>query len=242
MLLISLLFVLNIKKLKANNEKDMIFLIEERKERYNECVKMLSHDEAPSMRVTYSKEKREKIGKIMYDVLIDGIDFPLKMQPSWPKTSKEYEIDHEDVTLGIFQRALTGTYSVPRRYGKTEALYIFVYELADKTRRLWQILICMYNFDDLDLDQVKQILKKYFDLKLSEENNLKVKQVCKNNVFKQILDDVFHSIGNQADSNTIEHDKREDLGGKMQENSNSMILAETQAMDSSNMNFSKKNK
>ncbi|WUR02668.1 uncharacterized protein VNE69_02189 [Vairimorpha necatrix] len=245
MLLVLLLFVSNIKILKANDEIDMKISTEERKERYNKCVELLSQKEAPILCVTHSKEKKEKIGKIMYDVLLDAIEFPLKMQPSWPKPidENEYEIKREDVSLCFYQRALTGISDMMMRYGKSRALHIFVYELADKTRRLCQALICMYDFDDLDLDQVRQILKKYFDFKLSEENNLIVEQVCKNDNFKQILYDVFHSIGNQADSNAIEHDEREDIddaGGKMQDNQNSMKLGEFQAMDNSNKESSDK--
>ncbi|WUR02317.1 uncharacterized protein VNE69_01255 [Vairimorpha necatrix] len=193
MFLVSLLFILNVQKIKSTEETSPKVSVEEKNQRMNEykkCSEVLLEDRNPIYYDNYFTDREKPILKILFESVLDNIKFPIESKPYWPKRfrNKQYEIVREDFEP-MFHWIKNGTNAITLSIFKDKpAARRLLYSLAQHVVKLYKPLICYnYNANKINLQKLKIIISMFLDIKTDEKYKFNIIQVFRDNDYELIM-------------------------------------------------------
>ncbi|WUR05136.1 uncharacterized protein VNE69_12121 [Vairimorpha necatrix] len=183
MLIFTLIFILNIKKVMTNSEDDSSFeKIEFTNEELKKCCKILFHPDVEPFYHKVDFYEGRTMEKIIFEAIIDKLNFPMKSKYNWPAASNttDYEILKEDVTFSTYRKSLNIFDINKVRHGKEAALYVLFRSILHHLLSFYRTMRCIH---------VK---------KMNEHYGYQVLRVFNKKDFKKIAEEINQSLGEDA--------------------------------------------
>ncbi|WUR04356.1 uncharacterized protein VNE69_08112 [Vairimorpha necatrix] len=213
MFLRSILFFNKIQHVFANSANDVSIVeistnrnLDDRKQ----CKRVLFEENPMLILETYNLHEAESIAKIIYEVFLDKLKFPIhvKLDYTTKDTRSEYKILKKDLRFSSYWYYLNNNSFTLLYNGKEKIIYEILSSFAQKTSKLYDfILCCHFNVKKINYFELKEVIYILMTVKMRNRPSYKVEQVFDNEDYKNLLNNIGDIFKSDVTNFGIEEDK-----------------------------------
>ncbi|WUR03843.1 uncharacterized protein VNE69_06162 [Vairimorpha necatrix] len=202
---------MNVHTQTETTEKKVIKNSSKSKERNNlkneirDCCHLLHQTAHTFLMTEFVEYEAEKISRILFNLVLDNINFPIKNVQDFIPVYLQYNIGREDINFNLYYAILRNENLHKIYYGKRKGeIFEFTKSFAEKTRNIYATLLCInFNTKSLTSNDLKLYIDKHLTVEMEKKKNYIFQNVFVNADYLFIAKKIRRNITSRKNENNI---------------------------------------